>query len=598
MSVVHLRFRALKGPFSRMIIGKAPSLRSLLPCLRGIGALVAAASCLLFAAEAGADSLAIADPLPPGPYTVGCSNVEQDFSRVQAGESPKDYWEGFPAGSRPRYVTQLLVDPADALTVTANVPNDHELFTSYAGHPFPTALVVCYPTAPDTTRADYPLPTGNVVPHMQRGAEAPVWADASARWPVLLFSHGTGGSPISNDYIVAVTVLASYGYVVVAPFHGDPRIADVHFEDLSDIVYAVTHFPGYVEMQAIRPVSMVATLDYLLAHPQYRDHVDASKIAGFGASLGAETFVLQAGAQLTTTIGLSSKQVVVDTRLKTIVGYVPYFGLSFYPAFGRDEKGLDSMTTTPFLGIGGFSDTTAPLERTAEGVLRLRGSRELVGLEGVGHFFDFPSAPDIFTWSVIFLAAHVQDDRNARAQMARMISVKGGGDDRLILDYTAPAALDTGQRDTIEFYNASLKHYFVTAEPAEAALLDAGVVVPGWSRTGFDFKSWTVASGVGVPACRFFGKPGVGPNTHVFTIDVAECNKLRADPKWTYEGLAFNEEMPASNDCPPGRVPVTRLYNNGIGGEANHRYLTSHSEIFATVATGWLIEGVVFCAAP
>ncbi|MDQ6916529.1 MAG: glycosyl hydrolase, partial [Pseudomonadota bacterium] len=168
----------------------------------------------------------------------------------------------------------------------------------------------------------------------------------------------------------------------------------------------------------------------------------------------------------------------------------------------------------------------------------------------------------------------------------------------LLLDYTAPAALDPGQRDNIEFYNASLKHYFTTAEPAEAQSLDAGITVPGWVRTGYDFKSWTVESGVGVPACRFFGTPGLGPNTHVFTINVAECNKLRADLKWKFEGLAFDEQTPANNDCPAGRVPVTRLYNNGMGGEANHRYLTSHSEIYRTVVAGWLEEGVVFCAAP
>jgi len=104
--------------------------------------------------------------------------------------------------------------------------------------------------------------------------------------------------------------------------------------------------------------------------------------------------------------------------------------------------------------------------------------------------------------------------------------------------------------------------------------------------------------GIGVPACRFFGTPGSGPNTHIFSINVAECNKLRADSRWTFGGLAFDEQAPIAEDCPIGRIPVTRLYNNGMGGEANHRYLTSHSEIHATAAVGWLVEGVVFCAPP
>ena len=78
----------------------------------------------------------------------------------------------------------------------------------------------------------------------------------------------------------------------------------------------------------------------------------------------------------------------------------------------------------------------------------------------------------------------------------------------------------------------------------------------------------------------------------------AECAKLRADPRWTFEGWAFGEDPSSAEDCPPGRIPVMRLYNNGMGGDPNHRYLTSHSEAHATLDEGWLLEGVVFCAAP
>ena len=169
-----------------------------------------------------ADALAIVDPLPPGPYAVGCSNVEQDFSRVGANESAKNYWEGFPDdGGRARYVTSLLVDPSDALLITVTPPDDRELYVNHATQPVSVALIVCYPTASDNPRPDYVLPGGMSVPHMQLGAQPPLWPDATTRWPVLEFSHGLTGSPLSNDYIVALEVLASYGYVVIAPFHGD-----------------------------------------------------------------------------------------------------------------------------------------------------------------------------------------------------------------------------------------------------------------------------------------------------------------------------------------------------------------------------------------
>ena len=50
--------------------------------LRGVhrgSATAAGIALMIFAVAAGADSLAVVDPLPPGPYVVGCSNVEQDF---------------------------------------------------------------------------------------------------------------------------------------------------------------------------------------------------------------------------------------------------------------------------------------------------------------------------------------------------------------------------------------------------------------------------------------------------------------------------------------------------------------------------------------
>jgi len=140
----------------------------------------------------------IVQPLAlPGPYTVACSNVAQDFSRVPPDEKAKDYWEGYPSASgAPRYVTDLLTDPVNALSVTVTAPNDSDLYGSFAGKPIQFVVIACYPTVANNPRADYPLPTGRVIPHMQTGAEAPLFADTAARYPVLAFSHGYAGSPI------------------------------------------------------------------------------------------------------------------------------------------------------------------------------------------------------------------------------------------------------------------------------------------------------------------------------------------------------------------------------------------------------------------
>ena len=124
-------------------------------------ATLALLACTFNAGRADADALAVVDPLPvPGPYAVGCSNVAQDFTRLQPGENAQDYWEGTPDGSRARYVTQLLSDPADALLYNVNVPDDRELFDNHATQQVAYLLLVCYPTTADNPRAGYPAADG------------------------------------------------------------------------------------------------------------------------------------------------------------------------------------------------------------------------------------------------------------------------------------------------------------------------------------------------------------------------------------------------------------------------------------------------------
>jgi predicted dienelactone hydrolase len=379
----------------------------------------------------------VVQPLPlPGPYAVACSNIVQDFSRVGADEDVQSYWEGMPSvNGMPRYATDLLADPDNTLIATVTAPNDSNLYGSFAGQNVAFVVLACYPTTADNPRPDYPLPTGKVVPHMQTGSDAPIFADASARYPVVAFSHGYSGSPISGDYISGLSILASYGYVVIAPLHGDLRFSDLRIDDLSDAIAVLSHLSNFTAMQALRPLSISAALDLVLAHPQWVDHIDATQIGGFGASMGGETMMLLGGAGLTTSYpGLSWNQVTRDPRIKAAVGYVPYFGQPFLPAFGRDEHGLDGIQL-PFLGISGTADTTAPIIVTEIGMSRLAGTRELVALSGVRHGFDLASTNDIFTWTLTFLDAEVRGNPATQTQLSTMASVAGGGDDSVVIFY-------------------------------------------------------------------------------------------------------------------------------------------------------------------
>jgi predicted dienelactone hydrolase len=390
-------------------------------------------------------SLVVAPLALPGPYRVGCSNVAQDFSRVTAAESAQDYWEGIPrSDGSSRYATDLLTDPVDTLAVVVNAPDDRGVYGSFAGQSIPYVVLVCYPTSPDNPRADYPLPTGGSLPHMQRGSDAPLWPDASGqRFPLLVFSHGYSGSPLSNDYVGAIAVLASFGYVVAAPFHGDARFFTASLDSFSDVVFLLRHLQNFVALQALRPLSLSATIDLLLADPRWAGRIDSAQIGAFGASLGGEAVLLMAGAGLTTSAGQSWSKVDSDPRLRAAVGYVPYFGQSILPAFGRDQHGLDDVTL-PYLAISGTSDTTAPIAETLQGMGRLKGPHELVALVGVAHGFDVASTNDIFTWTLTFLDAEVRGDPTARATLAQMASVAGGGDDRVLVPFAAPAVTNYG----------------------------------------------------------------------------------------------------------------------------------------------------------
>jgi predicted dienelactone hydrolase len=379
----------------------------------------------------------VVDPLPlPGPYEVACSNVDQDFSRLDSGEDVQSYWEGMPSvNGLPRYATDLLADPDNTLVATVTAPTDSNLYGSFAGQEVAFVVLACYPTTADNPRPDYPLPNGKVVPRMQTGSDAPLFVDASARYPVVAFSHGYTGSPLSNDYISALAIFASYGYVVIAPFHGDLRFSVLKVEDLSDAITLLLHLSDFTAMQALRPLSISAALDLVLAHPQWQGHIDATRIGGFGASMGGETMMLLGGAGLTTSYpGMSWNQVTRDLRIKAAVGYVPYFGQPFLPAFGRDQDGLDGIDL-PFLGISGTADTTAPISEVKSGMSRLTGTRELVALSGVTHGFDLDSTYDIFTWTFMFLDAEVRGNPATKQQLSTMASVAGGGGDSVVIFY-------------------------------------------------------------------------------------------------------------------------------------------------------------------
>ena len=150
-----------------------------------------------------------------------------------------------------------------------------------------------------------------------------------------------------------------------------------------------------------------------------------------------------------------------------------------------------------------------------------------------------------------------------------------------------------------EFYNVDLKHYFLTADPAEANGIDHGSAGAGWVRTGASFSAYAnAADAVGLAAvCRFYGTPGVGPNSHFYTADAGECNQTKKDPGWTFEGIAYYILPLQQGSCPDATETVYRSYNNGYASNnSNHRYLTDYTLFSHMAALGFAPEGPVMCA--
>ncbi len=160
------------------------------------------------------------------------------------------------------------------------------------------------------------------------------------------------------------------------------------------------------------------------------------------------------------------------------------------------------------------------------------------------------------------------------------------------------AILDSPLFTTVyEFYNATLKHYFRTANAAEATAIDNGSAGPGWSRTGDDFIAYPSGGTLlGHDVCRFYT---FGANSHFYTSEVPECIALQNPSSgWVFEGFSFRIVKPDFWTCPVATLPVYRLYNNRFAfNDSNHRFTTIQSNVPLLEAEGWQFEGVAFCAA-
>ena len=144
----------------------------------------------------------------------------------------------------------------------------------------------------------------------------------------------------------------------------------------------------------------------------------------------------------------------------------------------------------------------------------------------------------------------------------------------------------------VEFFNAPANKYFISANPADWALLDQYANI-GWKRTGVTFSAFAQGQdAAALPVCRFFA-PSVA--SHFFSVNKTDCDTLAATAGFVNEGIAWYALPPSSGSCAPGTTNLYRTFNNGSNGPANHRYFTDYSFYQSYASKGYALEGLTMC---
>jgi len=187
------------------------------------------------------------------------------------------------------------------------------------------------------------------------------------------------------------------------------------------------------------------------------------------------------------------------------------------------------------------------------------------------------------------------------AKLGAFVAPSAGG----IAFPTYLAVIPAGQgniRLAIEYYHATLDHYFISALDADIAALDSGAL-KGWARTGRSFPVYAAATGGASPVCRFYLPPANG-DSHFYSASPAECAEVKAKfPTFVYEASdVFHVALPdtTTGACPAGTTPVYRLWN--ARADSNHRYTIDATVRAEMLAKGYIPEGygplgVAMCAA-
>jgi len=364
---------------------------------------------------------------------IGSTNFEISQLQLQeiesAGGSIGDYYSGSGWNGSPQlYVSTLLANPSNAFQFNVTVPNDNMLYGDEAGETYPYAGFILYPTTQSNDRPSYTEPWGTIFPHMQQSNEMPIFEDENTQYPLIVYSHGSGGYPLWMMDILAT--FAEEGYIVMALFHGDGR-----FPGISDNV-------NEYQKVALRPLSIKIAIDELENNVDFSGHIDFDRIGAIGLSLGASTTMALLGGEMNGAFG-TTRPTTIDDRIKAAGNFLPWLGNSSFELFGDNHSGLTSVSR-PFMAVAGTNDSAAPFTVTKSAIQRLIGSKYLIGLTGEEHSLSDEAFRIANVWIHTFLDAFVKNDNNQLDVLNTLDSVEGSVDNFVeIREYIPPLSIQT-----------------------------------------------------------------------------------------------------------------------------------------------------------
>lgn len=144
----------------------------------------------------------------------------------------------------------------------------------------------------------------------------------------------------------------------------------------------------------------------------------------------------------------------------------------------------------------------------------------------------------------------------------------------------------------VEYHDKASDRYFHTADALERRLLADGLYGTDVQRTTEAWRIWTAPGRGRFPVCRFAGSAPGGGTSYFYTFDAGECEALKSDGKFRFDGVSHFVALPDSaGECPFGTVALYRTDRSSGDGIPDQRFTVSLEARDAMLPKGWIAEG-------